>query len=157
MAEKLKEKETIKLAHATLTREGPGYYVSRSHGEVVGELHLTANAITMAETYPNLKYISPTPHGRKLHAIKIDLDLTFVFNPETLRLREIQTSGAVYNEFKETDKLVVIRDRIVKDGEDFFFQLRFNLDDCSANIQKLLSNPSLKAEWDKIRAMKPLA
>jgi len=157
MAEKLKEKETIRLAHATLTQEGPGHYISRSHGEIVGELRLTTNAITMTETYKGLEYISPSPHGRKLYAIKTDLELTFVFNPETLRLREIQTLGAVYNEFKETDKSIVIRDKIIKDGEEFFHILRFNLDKSSASIQKLLSNSSLKAEREKIKSMRHLA
>jgi len=156
MAERLKEKETIKFAHATLTKQGPGHYISRSHGEVVGELRLAASAITMTETYKGLEYISPTPHGRKLHAIRTDLELTFVYNPETLRTREIRTAGAVYNEFKETDKSIVILDKITKDGEEFFHYLRFNLDESSANIQNLLSNPSLKKEWEKIRSMKPL-
>ncbi|MEM3555899.1 MAG: hypothetical protein QXF56_04245 [Candidatus Micrarchaeia archaeon] len=144
---KMKE-EGARVNGGVLFREAPGVYKAREGNPSIHEIHITPNEIRVVKKFSN-------EIKDKDNSLHYEGKVELIFNPKTLRVKEIQTPKTSYSAFLEEKKSIVITDKVSDDGGGWFINFAFDLDEQSRAMKKLLKQKPLKDDFERITQFKP--
>ena len=149
MVSKVKENDEVRLNSNTLVREKPGVYKAKDEGMTTREVRITLDAIIVCKAFEqNTKDV----HGKPLH---YKGEVKLIFNPETLRVKEVRTPKTSYSAFLEEKKFIHIIDKVTDDGGGWSVNFLLNLDEQSKVLKGLLAQKPMKDDFERIMHFKP--
>jgi|GEM_PF-5894162 len=143
---KTKEGE-VRVNGGVLFREAPGVYRAKEGNPSIHEIRITPNEIIVVKKFSN------EIKGEK-SSFHYEGEIHLLFNPKTLRVKEIQTPKTKYSAFLEERKSIVITDKVADEGEGWFLNFAFDLDEHSRIMKELLRQKPLKEDFERITNFK---
>jgi hypothetical protein len=152
MVTKLKPVAVLFHDGSILERERLGVFKVKVDSKVVGGLTIAPEGITISVTNPDVLYKSrDEQNGIFTDSVdKIVLDL------ETLKVKELQRPKTSYTAHLDGKKEVLVEDRLIANGKEYFHSFVFQLDEGVKMAKDLLKISIIKEDWEKIKAMKQL-
>jgi hypothetical protein len=149
MVKKLMENAIMLDNGIVLEKERLGIFKMKKDSEEIGKVEITPERITLTEFLKERPYLS-----YRGNVEFVDGKKRIVFDADAKKVLELHTPQNSLSLFEKNE--VWITDRLVKNGEQFFRSFSFNLDESARDMRKLLKQPLVKEDYEKIKEMKKL-